>query len=274
MGYLLFKFREKLHDIVFGFGFFIISIALVLQILPVGGAIIAERYTYIPYIGLFFIVGVFINNIYEDALPKLKQYKMVLLGLFAIIILMYSYQANERTKVWKDSITLWSEVEQNYDSIPSWISTNLRISYRDKAKELLLSGDYKSAEAHYTNYIIRRADNPLMYYERGLCYFNLKMYSNAIADYNSAIALKGDYFAAYYNKGITYNDLGDFKAAITAYSNALKYNNTYVDAYYNRAGAYFMTQQLPLALQDVLKAKDLGYNVDPRFIEAINAGIK
>jgi tetratricopeptide (TPR) repeat protein len=100
------------------------------------------------------------------------------------------------------------------------------------------------------------------------------MYSNAIADYNSAIALKGDYFAAYYNKGITYNDLGDFKAAITAYSNALKYNNTYVDAYYNRAGAYFMTQQLPLALQDVLKAKDLGYNVDPRFIEAINAGIK
>jgi hypothetical protein len=44
-------FRKEL---IFGFLFFFINIALVIQIISFGETVIAERYTYILYIGLFF----------------------------------------------------------------------------------------------------------------------------------------------------------------------------------------------------------------------------
>ena len=43
--------------ILFSMLFYFANIVLVLQFLTVGSAIIAERYTYIPYIGIAFMIG-------------------------------------------------------------------------------------------------------------------------------------------------------------------------------------------------------------------------
>jgi hypothetical protein len=64
--------------IFFGLIFFVITIGLVLQLLPVGEAIMADRYSYIPSIGIFYLAGagfywlwnkrsiiLFYNDIYE-----------------------------------------------------------------------------------------------------------------------------------------------------------------------------------------------------------------
>ena len=50
------KYTNK-KEVIFGVAFFLISISVMLQIINVGVAITAERYTYIPYIGLFYIAG-------------------------------------------------------------------------------------------------------------------------------------------------------------------------------------------------------------------------
>ena len=52
-------FRTMKNSIVplFGFSFYFINLILILQFFIVGSAIIADRYTYIPYIGLFYIIG-------------------------------------------------------------------------------------------------------------------------------------------------------------------------------------------------------------------------
>ena len=93
----------------FGFGFFFITIASVLQILPVGGAIISDRYTYVPYIGLSFILARIINHFIEDTIPeKIKSYKTIVLYTFSAFVLLLSFQTFKRSKVWKDSITLLS----------------------------------------------------------------------------------------------------------------------------------------------------------------------
>jgi hypothetical protein len=53
---LIIKFRNN-RKVIFGTGFFIITILPVLQLLPVGWAIAADRYTYIPAIGIFYLFG-------------------------------------------------------------------------------------------------------------------------------------------------------------------------------------------------------------------------
>ncbi|MBK6447154.1 MAG: hypothetical protein IPF81_18210 [Bacteroidetes bacterium] len=55
---------RKQKDFVWLF-IFSFSIVLVLQFLPVGGAILAERYTYIPYIGIFFLIAEGISYLNE-----------------------------------------------------------------------------------------------------------------------------------------------------------------------------------------------------------------
>jgi tetratricopeptide (TPR) repeat protein len=263
--FTLYKYKEIAKDLIFGLGFFIISIALVLQILPVGGAIIAERYTYIPYIGVFLIIAQFINKVYNDELPKIKSYRKIILWAFVLLIGIYSVTAQKRTMVWKDSVTLWSNALEKNNKSPR------NISHRAKAYYKL--EDYTKAIEDYNWYIHLKNDNAEAYYDRGLCYFGLKKFNEAIVDFNKAIEINNKYYDAYYNKGIVYNDVGDFNKAITAYTNAIKHKPDFIDAYYNRAGAYFMNKQYSLALEDALKAQKLGFNVEPGFINAIKNGI-
>ena len=55
LGGTVFFYRRK-KEVFFGIMFFFFTIVLVLQFLSVGGAILAERYTYIPYFGIIFLV--------------------------------------------------------------------------------------------------------------------------------------------------------------------------------------------------------------------------
>jgi hypothetical protein len=68
--YLVWKKHKAL---VFGISFYIINLLLVLQVFSVGSAIIAERYTYVPYIGIFLYRGISIKHVskreYEKGLP-------------------------------------------------------------------------------------------------------------------------------------------------------------------------------------------------------------
>jgi len=49
--------KKHTRKIIFGFGFFLVTVFLVLQIWPTGNTIVADRYTYIPHIGLSYLAG-------------------------------------------------------------------------------------------------------------------------------------------------------------------------------------------------------------------------
>jgi hypothetical protein len=61
---------KKYRFVAFGIAFYIVNLSLVLQIFSVGSAVIAERYTYIPYIGLFFIAGCLLDRFAKGNMTK------------------------------------------------------------------------------------------------------------------------------------------------------------------------------------------------------------
>jgi len=101
--WLLFRMKERRKLIIFSFGFFFITIALVLQIIPAGNVIMADRYTYLPYIGLFFFIAVMTKQFMSD-----KKYRNIINGALFIYIITCCYFSFERTKIWHDSMTLWN----------------------------------------------------------------------------------------------------------------------------------------------------------------------
>lgn len=76
---------------------------------PIGAASMAERYTYIPYIGLFFIVG----KLFETSSGTVKAGKKLKNGLLIVLALgfiTFSAITNERVKKWENEEILFSEV--------------------------------------------------------------------------------------------------------------------------------------------------------------------
>jgi tetratricopeptide (TPR) repeat protein len=215
------------RTVLFGAAFFLVTIALVLQILPVGGAIIAERYTYIPYIGLFFMFSMWITALLEKHISA----KPAVLGVCAVLAIAFFIAAKQRTKVWKDSVTLWSDA---------------------------ISKDKKA---------------PVPFNGRGDAYNMQKKYDLAIADFQQALSLQEKYHEAHYNLGLAYYYKGLHQEAIKEYTRAIQIKPDLAVAYFNRSGTYYTLQQFQPALDDALKAKQYGYNVDPRYIEALQQGV-
>ena len=94
---------------VFGFLFFSITIIFLLHFVPVGATITADRFSYIPYIGLSFIVAVCFENLVSGGYPG-RSVKALIVTAGILIVAVLGFAAHQRCRVWRDSVTLWSDV--------------------------------------------------------------------------------------------------------------------------------------------------------------------
>jgi protein O-mannosyl-transferase len=138
---LVFRFFRKNRSVIFGSLFFMVNIVLLLQFISVGGAILADRYTYIPYVGLFFIIGTLVarygtpaalkdlgsgNTGGSSSVNPTISYAVV--AGMAIYIAILGYISNERCKVWYDTVSLWRDETAKHPDAPSAFN-NLGFEY-------------------------------------------------------------------------------------------------------------------------------------------------
>jgi tetratricopeptide (TPR) repeat protein len=244
--WLVYKSIKYSRVILFGMLFFIFSLALVLQIIPVGGAIIADRYTYIAYIGLFFMIGYGVDYLWKNKSRKLKFLKPVLVIALSVFILFLAIGTYQRCKVWKDTLSIWNDALEKY---PSTIK-----GYNGRGDAYNDLHQYELAIKDLNKALVMKVDYPDAYYNRALSYYWLGK--------NAQDAGKADTASSYYNK------------AIIDCTSAIKYNPDLACAYFNRSGNYYTIHKYDLALADALKAKALGWEVDSLYIKALKSNIK
>jgi tetratricopeptide (TPR) repeat protein len=218
------KLDETLRkDIIYGALFFSLTIVLVVFI-PVGQAGVAERYTYIPYIGIFLIPGrvyVYLRQREDSFSPKLRYGYTAVIGIMMIV---FAYGAYARNAVWRDTHTLFSDVIDKYPE--TGIAHNNRGNVRRD------QNDFQGAMEDYNKAIELNYDDA--YNNRGILRNRMNDYINAIEDFNRALHGKSDREIAYYNRGIARLNLGNFSGAVEDFSKAIELNPQYSDAYNNR----------------------------------------
>ncbi|UCE07667.1 MAG: tetratricopeptide repeat protein, partial [bacterium] len=74
---------------------------------------------------------------------------------------------------------------------------------------------------------------------------------------------------AYYNRAVTYLLEEDYERAIADLTQAIKIKSDYADAYYSRAVAYYGAKEYVNAWADIRRLQNLGYQVNPEFIRAL-----
>ncbi|QTE22221.1 hypothetical protein [Polaribacter cellanae] len=103
------QYKRKNTLVIFGFLFFLINLLLVLHILPFPRSYItADRFMYLSIIGMALIMVWFLDNL----LIKYKAYKKQIAMALLLYILFLGVHTFNRTKVWKDTVTMKKNVNE------------------------------------------------------------------------------------------------------------------------------------------------------------------
>lgn len=253
VGYSL-RYNKK---IFFGFGFFTITVFFVLQLLLVGTTIMADRYIYLPSIGIFYLAGeglVFLLKKSKSA----TYFRLPAMILLAVAVIFYSSKTYGRCFIWKNSMIFWSDVINQDSTIP--------VAYYDRGCFLENEKKYEDAIIDFNKAVDLKPDYTEVYLRRGILFKELKRYQEAINDYNKAIQLKPDLADAYNNRGIIFNELQRYQEAIDDYSQAIRLKPAYVKAYNNRGIIFSQLNRYKESLSDYNKVIEL----EPDFAEAYN----
>jgi tetratricopeptide (TPR) repeat protein len=221
---LLFVCR-RLRPVLFGWAFFFINILLVLQFFTVGKAVMAERYTYVPYIGL--LLGL---TWWLDERPRPGQAgKPARLVIGAVLIAMLPlslYQTWTRCGVWKNSETLWTDAVRRFPN-------RTVVAYNNLGNALADQGRFEEAISHYREAIRLKGDYAEPHYNLGNALASEGRHDEAISHYRDALRLKPSYVEAHNNLGMALVHTGRFDEAIQQFRRALELDPHYADAEYN-----------------------------------------
>jgi tetratricopeptide (TPR) repeat protein len=237
-------FRRK-WDIVFGLGFYFSTILLVLQFIPVGSALVAERYTYLPYIGLAFIVGLGMDNVLQ------LGNKWIAAVLLIPIVMMLIQLTRVQSDVWKDHTTLFSQAVERYP--------DNAFSRKSLASGYWAEGELDSA-MHHIEYAINSLGlaTSTAFELLGNCYADKGNNQEALAFLNEAVELDSINITARYHRALQLIDIDPYKA-IEDFNICEESGNAYVQSliYAPRGRSHGLTANYKMALEDLNKAIEL-----------------
>ena len=229
---IIMKLKNKnngtgIHDIryiIFGILFFVINLVLVLQIIPVGMSEVSERYTYLSYFGLFFIIG----QLYElQEFKRITRRNLNILVVF--ILLLFSFISHERNKVWVNNLSLYNDVIKKYPGS--------YLAYNNRGNAKASTGDMSGAIEDFNKATELNPQYVLAFNNRGNAKASVGDIQGSMNDFNKAIEINPLYAEAFINRGITKYKLGDYKGAINDYNIAFVLNTKASIVYKNRANA-------------------------------------
>jgi Tfp pilus assembly protein PilF len=214
----------------------------------------ADRYTYIPLIGLFIIAAWGISE-----LLKRRRYRKEALFLSSALSLSCFFIVTwTQVGYWRNSITLFEHTLK--------VTDRNSIAYNNLGRAYNSLHNYRQAIGNYDKAIEINPKYALAYYNRGGAYVSLGEYKQAVEDCNKAIGLNPKLAGAYFNRGTAYYLLGDNTRAINDYDKAIDLNPKYAEAYNNRAVAYGSLGNHRQAIEDCSKAIEF----NPKYADAYN----
>jgi Tfp pilus assembly protein PilF len=239
---------KKHRTTFFGLLFFLVVIFPVLQFLPVGRAIVAERYSYIPYIGLFFIIGVFFVYLRDRVKTPGNRKALNYAGIGVILTLCL--MTLNRTQVWADSVSLWTDVMKKS---PSCMSAYINRSYM-----YLQYKQYDKAIKDCNDGLKIDSTQFKLYINRGTAYRHLAMYDLALKEFSHAIKQNPESYDTYLDRGIMYTDqFNKYDSGIADFRHFLKFRPDNPNGNLNLGVAYYKNKNYDSSLNYLAKSAAL-----------------
>ena len=193
----------------------------VIGIVQVGEQAMADRYMYIPLIGIFIAIAWGLAELVKNGKQKLLS---LLVFIFILAALTWTQASH-----WKNGITLFEHaILVTKNKTPSFV-----IVYNNLGHALASEKRYEEAVMQYRqaikiNPFYSKAHNNL-----GHALSELKRYDEAIERYRQAISIEANYAEAYNNLANALGKEGKLKESIAYYNEAIRFKSDYAEAHFN-----------------------------------------
>jgi tetratricopeptide (TPR) repeat protein len=140
-------------------------------------------------------------------------------------------------------------------------AANKNVNWSQEAMALWQDGNYKDPDKavdYWGRAIVKNQNKAEVYNNRGLAYYDLKLYQKAIEDYSRAIQLDSGYAAAFNNRGNAHYELTEYQKALMDFNKSLQLRSNYPKAHLNRGLVYYQLDKNDQACRDFQNACDQG----------------
>jgi len=245
LGFLWVGYQRKWSAAVFGLGFFAVNVVFLLQVLGAGQGFLADRFTYVGYFGLFWLMAYGAQRLLASRAGNTRPAVLAGLGIYILVLSLIAFQ---QTKIWANGGTLWAHVAAIYPSAATaWGNHGLyerdlgnvaeaerlltraievspkRGAYLNSRGKLYFDrGDTELAIADYTEGIRREPDLTELYNNRGAAYAKTGRYSEAEADLALSLEREPDNWNGLLNRSLLLYTQGNLQAAVLDYNKLLE----------------------------------------------------
>ncbi len=231
ISYMAIYFIKKYAFLFSGWFWYLGTLVPVIGIVQVGAQSMADRYTYIPSIGLFYMIiwGV------AHAVRKWKVVKTFVVVGVTVVIFLFIKISNAQVATWKDSITLFTHAIE--------VTDDNSVAYSNAGFELFQTGRIDESIEHLTKAVKLSSANSMAYNNLGMAYGQKGELDKAIPLLEKALELDKNNARAHQNMGIAVGRKGDIEKAKQHFKKAVEINPLFADAWNNLGKAYLMQQQ-------------------------------
>jgi Tfp pilus assembly protein PilF len=237
---------------VVGWFWYLGTLVPVIGIVQVGSQAMADRYTYLPLIGVFIIVIWGVADLQKAG--KLRT-EIGIFAAAAFLFLMMQLTIGQVQK-WKNSETIFTDAIQNTDR-------NYQAHYL-LGLALVNKGDMMGGMGHYREAVRIRPNFVQAHNSLGHLLMLRGEYAQAIIEFESAIRLRQDFAPALKNLGDVHLRQGKCEEAASLYRRALQYEQENPELLNNYGVALFCKGLKEEALIQILKA----VRIRPDYAEA------
>jgi tetratricopeptide (TPR) repeat protein len=244
--------RRKRPWILMGWLWYLGMLTPMIGIMQVGAFAHADRFTYLPGIGLV-LAGTWAVG---DWSMGWKHRRAVPGGWMAALIGALMICAWKQTSYWQNSETLWTHTL-------ACTSDNF-IAHNNLGVALLQKGSVGEAITHFQKVLQIEPGFAEAHYNLGLALFQKGNVVEAIAHYQQALQIKPDYMAAHLNLGTALLQKGKVDEAIAHFQQALHITPDYAKAHYNLGNALLQKGKVDEAISHFQQA----LQIKPDYVDA------
>jgi tetratricopeptide (TPR) repeat protein len=258
-----FLWRRKYPFLLTGWLWYLGMLVPMIGIVQVGSQVRADRYTYLPQIGLYLLVAWGAMELFH----QWRRSRVILAGAGLLIITALTTRSYFQTSYWQDTETLWKHATAT--------TSNNYIATTNLAEALFQSGRFDEAIAECQKALKIKPDFAAAHVDLGAALVENQRggdgarrqngaVDEAIVHYRRALQIKPDFAQAHSDLGTALLLKGQVDEAIAHYQKALEIDPNFAEARYSLGNAFLAEGEY----SESIAAYEAAVRIRPDYFEA------
>jgi len=234
---LVLRARKKQPYLAVGWFWYLGTLLPAMGLVPTGAHLMADRYTYVPLIGIFIMIAWGA----PELLAGLRQKRSLWIASSLIVVSAVMVSARQQLNHWRTNIALYEHAIR--------VTKNNFVAHNNLGTALKKQGEYSEAVAHFAEAVRIYPRYSDAHSNWGASLIKEGKFEEAKDHLNRALQITPNMADAHNNLGVIFKKKGNLKEAVAHYAEAVRLTSHDPESRNNLAIALSLQNKFPEAVE-------------------------